>query len=173
MTTKRVYLYDELSGVFLGEYLAQESPMEPGKFIVPDKSTDISPPACGLNEVAIFTAGAWAVTANHIGQTWYDTATGDPVIITALGKPAANLIQQKPVIPPVPPTTAELSAKARADRDALIAKVEWRYTRHAREVRLGLPLTDDIAVLDVYVQALADITKQFGFPGVINWPIPV
>lgn len=58
----------------------------------------------------------------------------------------------------------------RTDRDARINAVSWKYERHAREVRLGLPLTDDIAALDRYVQNLADVPNQIGFPNNINWP---
>lgn len=73
---------------------------------------------------------------------------------------------------PLPlPTEAELTASARAKRDELIDAVSWRYERHARELRLGLPPTDDLTALDIYVQALADVTEQAGFPSIINWPV--
>ena len=62
------------------------------------------------------------------------------------------------------------AAKVRAQRDGLIADVQWRYERHARESRLGLATTDDIAALDAYVQALADVSKQKGFPLKVKWP---
>jgi antitoxin (DNA-binding transcriptional repressor) of toxin-antitoxin stability system len=170
MTTKLVYLFDAVSGVLTEAYIAQESPEEPGEFIVPTHSTEIAPPALKQDEVAVFADGVWTVTPNYIGQTWFDSATGEPVVITDLGKPAANLVAEKPVIPPVPPTAAERAANVRADRDSRIAKVDWRYTRHAREARLGLTPTDDIAVLDTYVQALADISKRPGFPDNMDWP---
>ena len=79
------------------------------------------------------------------------------------------------LIPTPPPSIAEQLAMeatiARADRDARIATVQWRYERYARELRLKQKPTDDIAVLDAYVQALADITGQSGFPANINWPV--
>lgn len=73
---------------------------------------------------------------------------------------------------PLPmPTEAELSAAARAKRDSIISGVAWRYERQARELRLGIKTTDNLAALDTYVQALADITAQNGFPFTINWPV--
>lgn len=64
-----------------------------------------------------------------------------------------------------------ISAQKRKERDKLIEKQMWRYERHAREVRLGLTPTDDIAALDTYIQALADVPTQEGFPWEITWPV--
>lgn len=59
----------------------------------------------------------------------------------------------------------------RAERDARINQTAWRYERYAREVRMGLTPTDNIASLDAYIQALADIPAQSGFPTNIVWPV--
>ncbi|MEQ1667121.1 MAG: phage tail assembly chaperone [Sulfuriferula sp.] len=79
--------------------------------------------------------------------------------------------QAQVALAPIPPTLAELSAMTRVDRDTRIAAVAWRYERNAREVRLGLPVTDDLAALDNYIQALSDISKQAGFPDSVVWPV--
>lgn len=76
------------------------------------------------------------------------------------------------VLPPEPP--APLSADdqwvlIRSQRDQLMDAFEWRYTRYARQQRLGLETTDDIQSLDAYMQALADITTQQD-PFDIVWP---
>lgn len=59
----------------------------------------------------------------------------------------------------------------RAKRARLMAEFEWRMARHARELRLGLPPTDNLQALDAYMQALADITLQPD-PCAIVWPNP-
>lgn len=59
----------------------------------------------------------------------------------------------------------------RAQRDAKIEAVAWRYERHARQVRLGMFVQDDLAALDIYVQALADVPEQSGFPTDVEWPV--
>lgn len=71
----------------------------------------------------------------------------------------------------LPADPVDLATPARAQRDSLIAAVAWRYERHARELRLNIPLTDDLSTLDIYMQELADITKQSGFPAAIEWPV--
>lgn len=80
----------------------------------------------------------------------------------AEGKPVAS--------DPPAPSDDQLAASARRKRDRLIADVMWRYERHARETRLGLPLSDDIVVLDAYVRGLCDVPEQAGFPASIAWP---
>ena len=50
-----------------------------------------------------------------------------------------------------------------------MADTDWRYLRYDRELRLGLTPTDDIQKLDLYMQALADITQQPD-PFNITWP---
>lgn len=59
----------------------------------------------------------------------------------------------------------------RESRDARIKAFEWRYARYERNARLGLTQQDDLAKLDAYVQALADVPAQEGFPWIIDWPI--
>ncbi len=55
-------------------------------------------------------------------------------------------------------------------RDQKMKDFDWRYLRYDRETRLGLPTTDDIQLLDQYMQALADITQQEN-PFNVQWPI--
>ena len=57
----------------------------------------------------------------------------------------------------------------REQRDQLMKEFDWRYNRYAREVRLGLTPSDDIAAMDNYMQDLADITNQSD-PFNITWP---
>lgn len=62
------------------------------------------------------------------------------------------------------------TSKIRKERDSLIEQQSWRYERYAREVRLGITPTDNIEVLDTYIQTLADITDQEDFPWEVSWP---
>ena len=64
----------------------------------------------------------------------------------------------------------EQADAVRAERDRLIAKEDWRYTRYNSEVRQGLTPSDDIVTLDAYIQALRDIPDQAGFPWDVEWP---
>ena len=44
MSTKTVYQYDP-AGLYLGETVADESPLEPGVFLLPARCTFVAPPA--------------------------------------------------------------------------------------------------------------------------------
>jgi hypothetical protein len=57
----------------------------------------------------------------------------------------------------------------RDERDQKIKDFEWRYMRYERQVRLNITPTDNIADMDTYIQALADITQQSD-PFNIIWP---
>ena len=67
--------------------------------------------------------------------------------------------------------TKAVWASIRQQRDNLINSVTWRYERYARHDRLGLPQIDDIADLDTYIQALADVPQSQNDPYDIVWPI--
>lgn len=54
MKTKTVYLFDESTGMPLGEIEAHESPLEPGVFHAPVFSTESPPPFVDVNECAVF-----------------------------------------------------------------------------------------------------------------------
>ena len=66
--------------------------------------------------------------------------------------------------------TAAAWEQIRMKRNRMIADFEWRYNRWNRQTRLGIPTIDDIAKLDAYLEALADITKQTD-PANIEWPV--
>jgi hypothetical protein len=56
----KCYLYDE-NRKFVSEYTAQESPLEPGVFIIPESSTDIAPPEILADELLLWTGSQWQV----------------------------------------------------------------------------------------------------------------
>jgi hypothetical protein len=63
---------------------------------------------------------------------------------------------------PIQLTPAELAAAARRERDVRLAACDWT---QARDVPDALS-----AKWQPYRQALRDISKQAGFPAVIDWP---
>ena len=58
-----IYNYDRLTGAFVSEGKAHESPMEPGVFMDPAFSTRHTPPSAPAGHYAAFNrdADAWAV----------------------------------------------------------------------------------------------------------------
>lgn len=67
------------------------------------------------------------------------------------------------------PTREEILQRVRTKRDRLINQFQWRYDRYNREIRLGLTPTDDLAKMDAYIQALANITDAEDLNNIV-WP---
>lgn len=181
---KKVYLFNEKTGEFAGEFDAQRSPLDPEvrddennviseqKYLIPTFSTEKKVPKLKVNEAAFFVreVGEWVVKADFRGKVAFDKDTGVETLITDPGDLPANTSLELPAHIAKGRDDAKAIADARADRDARMNSVLWRIDRNARERRLGLPETDDLGLLDAYVQALADVPKQKGFPLKIKWP---
>jgi Phage tail assembly chaperone protein len=91
-----------------------------------------------------------------------------------------NIVNIPQPTPPVEYTVEQLEQIAqqnlieqwnniRAIRDKLMNDFQWRYSRYDRQVRLNITPTDDLLLMDNYMQALADITTQTD-PYNIVWP---
>jgi hypothetical protein len=57
----KTYNYIAESGIYYSEGLADESPLEPGVFLIPAHATAVAPPAVTELEVAVFRDGEWSV----------------------------------------------------------------------------------------------------------------
>jgi hypothetical protein len=70
------------------------------------------------------------------------------------------------------PSIDERLEDIRMVRDQLMKEFDWRYFRYEREIRLGLEPTDKIEDLDLYMNSLADITKNINLSNIdnVNWP---
>jgi hypothetical protein len=65
MTTKTVYQYSR-SGLYVGETLADESPLEPGVWLLPAYTTEDPPPAdCPPDKIPKRNGIAWALVAKQ------------------------------------------------------------------------------------------------------------
>ncbi len=64
-----------------------------------------------------------------------------------------------------PPTTDQLAAQVRAQRDALISQCDWTVLPDASLT------SDKQTAWRIYRQALRDITTQPAFPASIDWPV--
>lgn len=98
-----------LDGIYLGPAIAFESPLEPGVFHIPAGCVALVPPAAKVGEVAIWRDGAWCLTPDHRGETWY--LDGAKVIIDFVGDPEERGYS---ALPPAPSLDDLRSAKVSA-----------------------------------------------------------
>ena len=56
-----IFHYHPETGVFLGQGLADESPLEPGVWLLPAHSVTMAPPNVDENQFAVFKNGVWEV----------------------------------------------------------------------------------------------------------------
>jgi hypothetical protein len=56
-----IFHYDPTSGICLGQGEADESPLEPGVWLIPAYATEVAPPAIGAGERAVWKGAAWEV----------------------------------------------------------------------------------------------------------------
>ena len=54
----KIYNYDK-EGIFTNESLADESPLEPGKFLIPALATEIAPPKATKGKMVVFNGDDW------------------------------------------------------------------------------------------------------------------
>lgn len=59
---KTIYHYDH-AGILVGPAIADESPLEPGVFLIPALATDIVPPAVSAGQRARFDGSNWVIEA--------------------------------------------------------------------------------------------------------------
>ena len=65
------YKYDSQTGEFLHEILCQESPREPGKFLIPANATTVAPPEEQAGKARVWNGSLWEYVTDHRGKTMY------------------------------------------------------------------------------------------------------
>ena len=56
-----IYHFIADTGIFYAKGIADESPLEPGVFLIPAYATTVAPPVVSDPEIAVFKDGAWSV----------------------------------------------------------------------------------------------------------------
>lgn len=116
--SKIVYLFDETNGLYIGEYEAQESPLEPGEYILPTCSTEKKPLKNKAGSVVIFT-DAWKYAADNRG-IWFDENRLERIV-----EKFDDVVAETWTREPTPLTPQEqLIAAAEAVRQALQSAID-------------------------------------------------
>lgn len=122
-----VYCYHPATGEFIGVTSADESPLEPGVFLLPANATFDAPPATPANEKAVFLAGVWSKTQDYRGTSYWLNGVETTIESLGVGPPIGST-PNKPA-----PTLAELKSALIAGVDAKISDIYSRFTRFETE----------------------------------------
>lgn len=163
----QIYHYHQASQEFLSASQADESPLEPGVFLIPANATAVQPPAHNQGQASVFNGSSWSIVDDYRGTIYY-LLDGSRYEITELG--IAPPVASSPA--PPPPTfeeqkltllsavNRERSKRWRAGFPVLIGGVtkwfhsdEFSLTQHlglkdkARDLlAAGGVMTDDISI---------------------------
>jgi hypothetical protein len=163
----KIYHYASETGEYMLASEATESPMEPGKYLIPASATEIQPPEPGDHEAARFDAarGEWTLVSDYRGTKLYDAETGEKKEITALYEVPGDYPNHTEIAPP------ELAENQRAvwQGDAWgVEEIpppvpESVSMRQARLALLGAGL------LDAVESAIAGLPGDAGKAAKIEW----
>ncbi|UVK90202.1 hypothetical protein LOY52_09065 [Pseudomonas sp. B21-051] len=95
MTEKLVYQTNHL-GILVGAVKADESPLEPGVYMIPGGCVEIAPPPTPEHKAAWWNGKAWQLVDYFGGVVVYDTATGEPRTLEGFEPVPAGHTMNKP-----------------------------------------------------------------------------
>ena len=95
----KIYNYHYEYNYLISESTADESPLEPGAFIIPAHATTIQPPRCDNNQIQIFNGSSWDIVDTKRG-TYYSTLTFEVIVNDNPLQAPENATRKKP--PEVP-----------------------------------------------------------------------
>ncbi|WP_338522409.1 hypothetical protein NUH87_19940 [Pseudomonas batumici] len=95
MTTKTVYQVNRM-GVYVGPVTADESPLEPGIFLIPGGCVESAPPEAPEHKAAYWNGRAWQLVEYFEGLVVYNTANREPLTLTGVGPIPNGYTVKKP-----------------------------------------------------------------------------
>ncbi|MDP9783464.1 DUF4376 domain-containing protein [Pseudomonas fluorescens] len=95
MTDKIVYQTDHL-GLFVAEVMADESPLEPGVYMIPGGCVEIPPPAVPEHKAAWWNGQAWQLVDHFGGVVVYSIESGEPRTLEGFEPVPAGFTMKKP-----------------------------------------------------------------------------
>jgi hypothetical protein len=157
-----IYHYHPVTGEYLGASIADESPREPGVFVVPGYATKIAPPAPAEGNKIVFKDGAWGYV--HIALP-EEPPSEEPVELTPEQKRALmapltprdfrDALIDNDIFPEDVTAAIQEIPDAKARAKALNA---WEYPL---EFRRDDPLVDQIAAsFGMMPEAVDDLWQQ-------------
>jgi hypothetical protein len=90
-----IYNYHPEYKHFTAVSIADESPLEPGVFLIPAYATDIEPPTCESNQIQIFNETFWYIIEDARG-TYYSTETHQVILNDNPLESPENVTKEQP-----------------------------------------------------------------------------
>lgn len=84
MPSKTVYQTNSL-GLYIGTATAEESPLEPGVFLIPGGCVDVAPPEAPDGKIQQWDGKRWHLLDYFNGLIIYSTSTGEPLTLNGVG----------------------------------------------------------------------------------------
>lgn len=84
MDTKVVYQTDHL-GIYVGETIADKSPLEPSVWLIPALCVEFKPPVIPELKAALWDGERWQLIDSYQGLTAYNTQNRAPIVVERLG----------------------------------------------------------------------------------------
>lgn len=84
MPTKTVYQTNHM-GLYVGPVTAQESPLEPGVFLIPAGCVEVAPPEAPEGKIQSWNGKRWQLLDYLNGLIVYNTITREPLTLTGVG----------------------------------------------------------------------------------------
>lgn len=184
---KKVY-QTNAAGVYVGTTTADESPLEPGVYLIPAGCVETPPPECAVGMAALLQGKIWATVPDWRGIPLYRTQDGTLTSIDAVGIVPADINAT-----PSPPRTmddvwqaanndwvidpekriARLTAEAMLTRDRLLAIASMRMAPLQDAVDIKDANAAEKSALLKWKQYRIDVNRiaqQSGFPDQLVWP---
>lgn len=95
MTDKLVYQTDHL-GLFIGMVEADESPLEPGVYLIPGGCVETPPPTAPEHQAAWWNGEAWQLVDYFGGLVVYSTLSGEPRTLDGFERMPSGYTTKKP-----------------------------------------------------------------------------
>lgn len=141
------YSFHPDTGKSLGIEFAQESPLEPGVFLLPAGATFVEPPQAPEGKQAVWGGASWEIQDIPLPQP--EPEAFKPELVS------------ETVLPDPEPLTWD---RIRAERNFLLSQSDWTQLADA-------PLSpEQKQAWAVYRQALRDVPSSFATPEEVVWP---
>lgn len=114
----------DVNSLLVSSVEADQSPLEPGVYLIPAGCIDVPPPDAIAGHVRRWTGAVWEQVPDHRGEIWYRETQA--VTIVDVGDPA--LLGLSPTAPPPSvPTQEDRIAARTAQRDANLKAIAMKF----------------------------------------------